>query len=71
MTLRPWLKEDIFQLSIEENRIYDVLKDKRKNEEKAKEKEKDIRVVKCSNCYANNKLVEKIGRCEYCNSYIE
>ena len=60
-----------YDLDIEDNRIYDVHKAKRKKEEREREIEKNTRVVKCPNCYANNKLTEKIGRCEYCNSYIE
>lgn len=63
---RRYLPE-IYDLDLEENRVYDVPKDKRKKEERAK----NTRLVKCPNCHANNILVERIGKCEYCNSYIE
>lgn len=67
-----------YELNIEENRIYDVVKEKRIREdkrllelEKAKRKEEHSRVVQCPNCKADNQLIEKIGKCEYCRSYIE
>ena len=55
-----------YELDIDENRIYDVPKEKRRREEK----DKNIRNIKCPNCGANNLLVEKYGKCEYCDSYI-
>lgn len=67
-----------YELDIEENRIYDIAKEKRIREEKRvsaidKEKRKELntRTVKCPNCKADNMLVEKIGKCAYCRSYIE
>lgn len=56
-----------YDLDEDENRIFNVEKEKRKREEKSKH----IRVVQCPNCHANNKLNEKIGKFEFCNSYIE
>lgn len=67
-----------YELDIEENRIYEVSKEKRKREEKRvseldkqKQKALNTRTVKCPNCKAENKLEDKIGKCEYCRSYIE
>lgn len=67
-----------YELDIEENRIYDVAKEKRIRENKrfyeldeARRKEEHSRIVKCPNCKADNQLTEKIGKCEYCRSYIE
>lgn len=56
-----------YDLDEDENRIFNVEREKRKREEKSK----NTRVVQCPNCHANNKLNEKIGKCEFCNSYIE
>lgn len=55
-----------YELDYYENRIYNVDKEKRRKEEQL-----NPRVVQFSNCHAYNKLQEKIGRCEFCNSYIE
>lgn len=60
-----------YDLDISGNRIYDVPTDKRKRELAEEEKKENTRIVKCPNCSANNKLTEKIGKCEYCNTYIE
>lgn len=67
-----------YELDIEENRVYDVAKEKRIREDKRvselnKERQKELntRTVKCPNCKADNKLEDKIGKCEYCRSYIE
>jgi len=63
---RRYLPEH-YDLDIEKNRIYDIPTEKRKREEK----ERNSRIVQCPNCKANNLLVERIGKCEYCKSYIE
>lgn len=60
-----------YDIAEDENRIFNIKEEKsRKKQEEAK-KEKYTRVVTCPNCHANNKLEEKIGKCRYCNSYIE
>lgn len=56
-----------YELDIEENRIYNIDEEKKRRIEKLK----NTRVVECPNCHANNKLEEKVGKCEFCNSYIE
>lgn len=62
---RGYLKN--YDIDEDSNRIFNVDEEKRKKEEKIR----NIRVVQCPNCHANNKLTEKIGKCEFCNSYIE
>ena len=56
-----------YELDQNENRIYNIINEKRKKVERIK----NTRLVKCPNCHANNKISEKIGKCEFCNSYIE
>ena len=56
-----------YELDENENRIYNITSEKMKKEELIK----NTRLVKCPNCHANNKISEKIGKCEFCNSYIE
>lgn len=57
-----------------ENKIYlpeDLIARQRQEEIIKERQEKLHRVVTCKNCGANNLVKEKIGKCEYCNSYIE
>ena len=56
-----------YDIAEDENRIFSVLEEAKKREQN----EKNTRVVCCPNCHANNYLHEKVGKCEYCNSYIE
>ena len=57
-----------------ENKIYlpeDLIIKQRQEEMIRERKEKLQRIVECKNCGANNLVEERIGRCEYCNSYIK
>lgn len=57
------------------NNIIYHLKEKLEEEafeqQRIKEKKMYTRVINCRNCGANNLIEEKIGKCRYCNSYIE
>ena len=73
-TLKKMIKDgylDNYDLAEDENRIFNIDREQRKIELKELNKEHDKRVVRCPNCHANNLLEEKIGKCAYCNSYIE
>ena len=57
-----------------ENKIYlseDLIAKQRKEELLKERKEKFRRIVECKNCGANNLVEDRIGKCEYCNSYIK
>lgn len=60
-----------YEIDIDQNRIYDIVNERESQKEQERKKELNTRVVKCPNCHANNKLEEKVGKCAYCNSYIE
>ena len=60
-----------YDLAEEENRIFNIQDEKRRKHLEEKRKEENTRIVKCPNCGANNLLEERIGKCEFCNSYIE
>lgn len=70
-----------YVINEQDNKIYlpEVLLARQKQEESMKireellkaRKEKLKRIVTCKNCGANNLVEERIGKCQYCNSYIE
>ena len=63
-----------YVIDLNQNKIYlpeDVLEKIKQEEEERKYHERYTRPVQCRNCGANNLLTDKIGRCEYCNSYIK
>lgn len=63
-----------YVLDLNQNKIYlpEELMEKLKREEAERQyKEKYTRPVQCPNCGANNLLEDKVGRCDYCNSYIK
>jgi hypothetical protein len=45
----------------------EIIEEKKQTEDK----EKYRRIITCKNCGANNLINDKIGKCRYCNSYIE
>lgn len=61
-------------ISLEQNKIYlpeELYEQHLKEKEEQEYREKYTRPVQCHNCGANNLLKERIGRCEYCNSYLK